>query len=188
MKQKQLFMVVFLIGLGGAIGGAHIYQYKQSLAVNALKNQKSSLSQKVHSLKTDIRFMKEHATNIQSLNEKGYLSSHHRLKIGEYLEKLASPLMFFTYTFEPESIQQYGPSHIYPSTKIIFQVNARLDKEVFIFIENLLATFPGVLIPKELMFSRETIKGGGTSSGFRDCITATLIFDWVKLQEAKNET
>jgi hypothetical protein len=191
MKQKLFFWreLSASVILACALWAAFDFCETQKTCFNQTVAEKVSLQRDIKTLEADITFIKEHQKEIDFLIKKGWFIPKSRLIAGEAITKLQGSLNDVQYTFEPETTKSLKDSQdTFKMTKIELEVGALLDTDIYSFIHNLLETFPGILIPRELTLSRSAEINENNLLALRHntrphFITGKLIFEWVTLDE-----
>lgn len=163
---------------------AQIKAFETNLAIQ------ESCQKEVRALEDALIFMKKYAPEIDFLIRKGWLVPQNRLIASDVLEKLGNSLNKVHYTFEPETTKDIDEKYRFKVTKIVLKGGALLDTDIYKFIQNLLISFPGILVPQHITLVRE--------NEISDCkslkltknptlISGTLIFEWVAMGENNDE-
>jgi len=173
--RKQHFIYI-LMSMGSLFGLWKSVQFKQDqeLAFNTHFLKYQSLQVKLKTLEEDQRYLRNHDSEIQFLMKKNWHSSENRLIVGEVLENISSSYVNIHYIFEPEQSKQLGNDFVFKVTKIGIDVDALLDTDVYVFTENLVKNFPGILYVAEISL-------GLNEQEPPPYIKGNLVFDWYSM-------
>lgn len=189
MKKEWLLWTGF--GLGIIVSLWICIDFQQTQKGKFLKSLSTfnNLKINLNALKDDLRFLKANQKKINFLVSKGWMIPHSRLIASETIENLKGNLNEIHYTFEPETIKNLETNHIYKITKIVIDVGALLESDIYAFVENMLEDFPGILILHELMLAREEEVNSMTLSAHNvpNFVVGHIIFEWFSIGEKDHE-
>ncbi|MBY0293616.1 MAG: hypothetical protein K2W92_10075 [Alphaproteobacteria bacterium] len=192
MNKELILWVVCGSGLVFSLWGALDFQKTQKTYFQTMITEKANLQRNVKDLKKDLLFIKTHQKELTFLTQKGWLFPHNRLIAIESLEELCHSLSEVSYTFDPENLKTFGENSTFKVTKIVFEVGALLDTDIYDFMDRLLENFPGILIPHELTLSRSAPVNEKNLFSLRkeetfSFMTGKLIFEWVSIKKQNHE-
>ncbi|MBY0501808.1 MAG: hypothetical protein K2P93_07390 [Alphaproteobacteria bacterium] len=185
MRKNNLFLLGMSCALVAMTGVAFYFYLSQKAQFVEVQAELLSLQKENRTLREDVSFIKSSQTELNFLNQKGWLTPQNRLIAMESIEQLKYLLNEVKTTFEPENIITLENKYTYRVTKIILEVKARLDQDIYIFTDDLLTNFPGILVPHELTLTREEESyESPTPSSF---IAGELVFEWYALGTYSHE-
>lgn len=192
MKRQIAFWICMSSGIIISFWAATEFRETQETHFNRIKMEKLSLQKKIRALENDIAFVKDHQKELDFLVSKGWFLPKNRLIAGEILEKLRGSLNKVHYTFEPENAKNMGEEYAFKVTKIVLEVAALLDSDVYEFIQEILKEFPGILIPLEFTLTRGEEINEKNLLALRqkdgpNFIDGKLIFEWFALKKDGHE-
>ncbi|OJW51046.1 MAG: hypothetical protein BGO67_11990 [Alphaproteobacteria bacterium 41-28] len=175
--KRELFLVFGLsCGLIICLWVAIDFKNTQETYFTQSATEKNTLQRHLKILEDDLTFLKIHQKELDFLAEKGWFISKSRLIAGEVLEKRRGSLNDVRYTFEPETLRE---ANNFKVTKIVVEVGALLDTDIYEFVESLLEGFPGILRPNEFILEK------GVHPNF---VVGKLVFEWVSMGGKNDES
>lgn len=178
MRKKHFFWLGLAFGLMLVIGGSFYFSLYHKSQFAQIQKELLFLQKENKNLQDGVSFIKSSQTEVDFLNHKGWFTPLNRLIAMESIEQLKYLLKDLKSTFEPENITTLKDGYTYRVTKIILEVKSLLDQDVYIFIEELLTSFPGILVPRGFTLTRKEEVYESSTSSF---ITGELIFEWYAL-------
>lgn len=168
------------------IGGSFYFCLSQKAQFAEIQEVLLSLQKEDETLQNDVSFIKKSQTELDFLDHKGWFIPQNRLIAMESIEQLKYLLNDVKSTFEPETIITLEDRYTYRVTKIILEVKAFFDQDIYIFIEELLKNFPGILVPHGLTLTRE--EEVYESPSLSTLIVGELVFEWHALGSDSHES
>ena len=142
------------------------------------------LQGELKAIESDIKFLKEHQTQLNFLIKKGWLFPQSRLIGGRVIRQWAAPLNAVRFKVEPETIKEMEGGYAFKVSKIIIETDALLDNYIYEFAENILKNFPGILVVRKLSIHRNMISNQKKRPNF---VTGELVFDWLAMKGKRDE-
>lgn len=170
-RVREIMMITLGIGLSIGLWKATEYRGSREMFYNTLASEMNDLQCRLNALRADRTFMREHHKDIKFLTLKKWSSPENRLIAGECIEEGGRNLSALKYTFEPAILISLENGFTYKVTKIIIDLMATLDTDVYIFIEKLTRYFPGILHISEVNLALNT-------ENPPPYIKGTLVFNW----------
>jgi len=192
MKAELLFWASLGGGVFISLFGACEFRKTQEIHFNQTKSEQCFLQKNLKTLQDDYAFMRNHQKEFAFLVKKGWYSPTNRLIAGESIGKFQSLLNEVQYTFEPEYTKTLGEAYTFKVTKIVIDVGALLDSDVYDFIHELLKQFPGILIPLEITLAHGENVNEDNLLALRhkerpNFIAGRLVFEWFAMGEENHE-
>ena len=191
--KRELFLILGL-GCGISLGFWIAVDFQRTQETHFIRSdqEKNSLKNQVNALKNDVNFVKKHQEELDFLIEKGWFIPKNRLIAGEILEKLRVSLNEIQYTFEPEIIQNLEEEYPFKVTKIIIEVGALLESDIYEFLDTILEKFSGILRLHEFTLSHGEEVNKKNLSALRknvcpNFVKGKLIFEWFALGRQDHE-
>ncbi len=177
-----------ILSLCGSIG----FQSTQKNYFQTMRTEQKALQRNVKDLKNDLIFIKAHQKELMFLTQKGWFLPHNRLVAAEALEELCHTLSEVSYTFEPENLKTIGGDSPFKVTKIVFEVRALLDTDIYDFVDRLLDNFPGILVSHELTLVRSPSANEKNLFSLSkeetfSFMTGKLVFEWFAMKKQSHE-
>lgn len=192
MKKELLLWAGFGFGMILSLWVSLDFQETQKALFQKAKTEQSALQNNVKALRDDLIFIKDHQKEFNFLIEKGWFIPKSRLIAGEVIEQLQSSLNEVQYIFEPESTQNLKESHTFKVTKVVMEVGALFESDVYAFVEALIENFPGILSLHELSLTRGEEINERSLLALRNneppnFVVGKLVFDWFSMGTENRE-
>ncbi len=182
------------LGCGFTFGLWVTLNFKNVQSTNFIKSttEKRALQIQIKSLEDDLIFLRRHQKELEFLFEKGWFIPKNRLIAGDVLEKLRGSLNNIQYTFEPETIKCLEETYTFKSTKIVLEVRALLESDIYAFLNRVSDKFPGILTPQEIILTRGEELSEKTLLMLRqnkrpDFVRGKLVFEWFAMGTKDHE-
>lgn len=168
-----------IIGIGLCLGLWKVIEYRkfQEASYQKCLIEMNTLQNQLKVLQEDQAFLRDHQSDLKRLSLKKFYRSEHRLIAGKCIEEVGKTLSALQYTFEPERTVVHE-AYSYRVTKIVIDIAALLDTEVYVFIEKLLHDFPGILHLSDVNLVLNT-------DGPPPYIKGKLAFEWYTMGEKR---
>jgi hypothetical protein len=170
MKKELILWSIAASLMGGGLWSS--LQFQQEHKVIFEKNYAEYLSFKKaeDARKKDLSFLNQHQKELARLVEKGWFQPKNRLISGNSLEEIRGSLHSIHYIFEPEIIKCLEDKYTFTVTQMIIDVEARLDTDIYDFIESIFEKFSGIVRLSELTLKRTP-----------EMILGKLVLEWVSM-------
>jgi hypothetical protein len=178
MIKENLIWIGLTFGCALGLGSAITFRKIQESYFNQINGEMFSFQKKVQDLKKVRDFVSAHQKEIDYVTEKSWISPINRLIAREFLETLSPLLKKLSYRFDPETIKNFRDDRDFRVTQISFETEADTDVDLYMFLDELMKDFPGILIPRDLTFTRHKDKPG---------VGGKFVVDWVVMKEELNE-
>lgn len=191
--KKELFLWTGLIsGMIFALWERIIFKQTQQINYYLREEELKFLQKQAHSLKEDLIFLTAHEKESTFLEKKGWFVPKNRLMGADILERLQGTVNKINYTFEPETIKSLNEGHTFKVTRMILDIKALVDTDVYVFMKQLIENFSGILVLREIALTREEEINEKSLLALKqkenpNFISGRLIFDWVALGDTNNE-
>jgi len=179
MKKEALFWAGLSFGCIFGLYVAVSHRQSQESLFNKVNDKKLALEKEADLLKRDINFIVVNQKKIKFLSEKGWFFPKNRLIAGKVIENLQFLVDKVSYRFDPETVTTLKNRFSYKVTQVSFETESLLDTDLYTFIDQLVETFPGILIPRELTLARQ--------QGGPNFMKGRLVFDWFSAGGKKDE-
>ncbi len=192
MKKELLFWMGLNGGLCLGFLAAWNFEKDQEIHLKNAVTLYNSLQCNFKRLESSLKFVKTYQKEMDFLAEKGWFMPHNRLIGGEIIEKLCSSLNQFHYTFEPETIKNMEEKYTFKVTKIVVDVSAFLESDMYACVDSFLERFPGILVSRAFTFSRGEEVNEETLFSLKkkerlNFFVGTFIFEWVSMDKKPHE-
>lgn len=192
MKRELLLWISLGSGVVVSLWWTTGFRETQETYFKNVKSERGALQTNLKILKNDLVFMRDHQKELNFLDKKGWFLPKNRLIAGEILEKLPHSLNEVEYTFEPEITKTIRERYAFKVTKIVFEVGALLDSDIYAFVHEILEKFPGILIPYEFTLTRGEEVSEKNILALRqnrrsNFVVGKLIFEWFALGKENHE-
>ncbi len=179
MKKEGFLWVVLSFGcIIGLWVATHFREVEENYFLK-INSEHTILQKRTRELKKDLEFMRSHQNEIDYLFEKSWFFPKNRLLVGEFLESLRPLLNRVSYRFDPETVKNLNEEGSFKMTQIFFEGDSPNDVELYTFLDHLCNEFPGILIPRDLVFTRQNEPPHGVQGKF--------IFEWYAMGEKTHE-
>ncbi len=153
------------------------FQLQEKEKYNEYKSKIFSLNRDITNLQHDLHFLKKHKKDIDLLTSKGWFTPVNRLIAAEKIEELSGDLDLKYMSFAPQTKTQGLGKDQLSTTQIEIQLKSRQEDAIYQFLEDVLETFPGILVLQELTLFHE-----------EKALVAHLIFQWISLGADDDKT
>lgn len=170
-------VIICVLGLVLGVWKAVEYRQLQEIKYQNACLEMHTLQNHLKALQDDLAFLKTHQSDLENLSHKKFYHPENRLIAGKYIETVGKTLHALQYTFEPERSGDLEGFR-YKVTKIVIDISALLDTEVYDFIQKLSHDFPGILHLSEVNLALNTESPPPYIKGM-------LAFEWYSMGEKK---
>ena len=192
MKPSLLLKSGLGSGLFLGICVALYCQQTQKASFNHVARKHHTLQKELEVLKNDLDFLKKNHNHLHDLIKKGWLLPQNRLIAGEKMNQWGHSLNAVRFTIEPESIKEIESKYFFKVSKIIIEIDALFDNNIYEFTRNILKNFPGVLILRTFSIGRQEEVNTTNLLALREkrrpnFVVGEIICEWVSMEIEKHE-
>lgn len=165
------------------ICGALYFQQWAESELKKAQEIRRSLRKDLKHLEEELCFLNHHKQTLTFLEKKGWFTPSNRLIAAEKIKEAAVSLNKINFTFEPEEIEEHKTGYSFRITRLILETSALLDTQVYDFIENILRSFPGILMLRKLSLARDEPFNFSALNQNKQLnfVRGEIIFEWVAM-------
>ena len=181
------FLLLFT-GLG-LLGSSLYFQQTEKTNFKKIKGTHDVLQAELKTVEDDLDFLNQHNTQLNFLIKKGWFVAQNRLIGAEAIHQATNHLNAIRFRIEPETIKDIEGEYSFKISKIVIEVDALLDTDIYDFATHLSKNFPGILRLLKFSLSRNEPLNEFTLRQHKrpNFVVGELIYEWVAMGGKSHE-